>query len=172
VARVTAAGHSFHAIINDWPIALFSTGFAFDCLSAVTGQRRYARTGYHALCVGYLTGAGAAFSGVAEYMAVIRTGDVKRLANRHAGANFLVMALNTALLYLRLKAPEKVTRLSLGLSALANGFVLLSAWYGDELVFGHRVRVQGEGLRLLDREYRPPGDRLLTRALRAGTRPR
>lgn len=172
MARMTVAGHSVHAIVNDWPIALFTTSLGFDAIGFVTKNRKMAEIGYYTMLVGYWTGAIAAVTGIAEYRAVERKGDVKRLADRHAVFNTLIMIINGVVLARRRKDKETVTPLPLALSFVSNCLTVLSAWYGDEMVYGHKVRVQDQFINPLDHDLRPPGDEVITEWLRAGTHPR
>ncbi len=171
MARITTAGHSLHAILNDWPIGLFTTSLFFDCLGTMARKRNLEETGFYTLAAGYVTGVGAALTGIAEYRAVQREGDVKRLADRHAVVNVAVMTLNTIALVSRIRNQKRVTKSSLALSVAANALTVLSAWYGDEMVYGHQVRVGDRHIKVDDRDWRLPGDEKITSALRAGTQP-
>ncbi len=168
MARMTIAGHSAHAIINDWPIGLFTTGFAFDVLHKMTGRQDFAKTGYYFQVSGYITGALAAITGIADYAALDKKGQVKHLANRHALVNSAIMALMGVSLFARRKNPDTVGALPLSLTAIANGLTILSAWYGDEMVYGHGVRVRDLHIKPGDKDLRLPGDEEVVEVLYAG----
>ena len=171
MARLTVAGHSVHAIINDWPIGLFSTSLVFDVLHVATKNPVFARVGYYMLASGYATGALAAASGIADYKALEKKGEVKRLANRHAQLNSAIMVLMGISLFARRKNKDTVGAGSMALSLASNALTILSAWYGDEMVYGHGVRVRDIGIKPDDHEIKMPGDKKIADALYKGISP-
>lgn len=168
MSRMTLAGHSAHAIINDWPIGLLTTGFVFDTLHLATNRPALARTGYHMMASAFVTGFLAAATGIAEYKATKRTGEVKRLANRHAALNVMLMAVMGINLLGRRKNRSHVSARSYSLSVLGNALTFLSAWYGGEMVFGHGVRVRDQHINEGDKDLRLPGDHYVVETLQYG----
>ena len=73
MAKVTVAGHSLHAIINDWPIALFSTSFVFDLIYLFTGKEKFAQVGHYSFVSGICTGFVAGATGISEYQSMDRS---------------------------------------------------------------------------------------------------
>jgi uncharacterized membrane protein len=163
--RVTVAGHSAHAIVNDWPIALLTTGFAFDVLHLLRGRKQDAGTAHDLLAVGVLTGAIAAMTGIAEYVAIERKGEIRKYGRIHSMFGSLIMVSAGLSLYLRRKKSPNIRQV-VGLSGVAAVATVLSAWYGDEMVFGQEVRVMDRHVRPGSVELRIPGDRWLTETLR------
>jgi uncharacterized membrane protein len=166
MAKITLAGHSFHAIINDWPIALLSTSFVFDALGRATRKNKFEEAAKMTLLGGILTGTLAALSGVAEYTAVERKGKLAVYANVHAILNAGVMTCAVSSYFLRRNTSSSKNSTAFALSGAMTALTVLSAWYGDEMVYGERVRVHDQLMLPNAMDYHLPGDEKIANTLK------
>jgi uncharacterized membrane protein len=162
MSKVTVAGHSAHAIINDWPIALFSTSLVYDILYRLTNNEKFDSAGKLTQIGALGTGTFAAVTGVAEYSDLRRNGKVGDYANIHASLNGVAFSLALGSFFLRRKNPSA----SLAMSGLVTGLTIVSAWYGDEMVYGEGVRVRNRRMKKDTLEIKIPGDDALADTLR------
>jgi uncharacterized membrane protein len=169
--RVTVAGHSAHAIINDWPIGLLTTSFALDLLYLATKKEDFAKAGHYALVGGLITGAAAGATGAGDYTALDKQGKLKTYARIHAALGIGIVTLSALNFFARRKRQPQFSGVSLAASAAASALTIASAWYGDEMVFGLGVRVHDGHIKANDPELRLPGDEKLTEALRLNAAP-
>lgn len=166
MAKITLAGHSFHAIINDWPIALLSSSLVFDLTYYLTKKEKFAHAGHYCLLGGLFSGAVAAATGIAEYKSLEKDKKVKQLVDTHASLNTAMMTLALAAYGLRRKSNPPISGSSVLVSAAVTGLTFLSAWYGDEMVYGEGVRVREKRMLPDAPEFKLPGDESLFRSLR------
>ena len=164
--KITVAGHSAHVIVNDWPIALLTTSFAFDCIYAATKKPEFAKAAHLSLVAGLAMGTITGATGAAEYTAVEKKGSTGRYARVHAALGIGIMVASGINYLARRKAEPQYSRVSLFASGLASAMTVLTAWYGDEMVFGDRVRVNDQGIKPDAMDLRLPGDEMVTDALR------
>lgn len=171
MAKITLLGHPLHAVISDWPVGLTSTSFAMDLLYLATKNQSFATTANHMLTAGVSTSVVVAGAGIAEYSDLKRKPQVIHTARIHAMLNTVVLGLSSYSLFLRKKQSKGIPPIAIGISAVANALLMLSAWYGGELVYQQGTRVRGGNARFDKTDIRiPPSDRL-TNALKATTYP-
>jgi uncharacterized membrane protein len=141
--KSTFAGHPLHPQMVVLPGGLMPFAFAMDLMHAATGRESFRDAAYYGLAMGLAGGAAAGVAGAIDYMAVPSRTAVKRTANVHAALNVAVLAGTAANLWLRSREPESRSGLPLALSALAAVGVMVSGWYGGEMVYRQGMRVEG-----------------------------
>lgn len=171
MAKITLLGHPLHAVLSDWPVGLLSTTSAMDVLYLLTKKQTFATTANHMLTGGVATSVVVAGAGVAEYADLKRKPQVIRTARIHAVLNTIVLGLSSYSLYLRKKQPVGIPVKAVALSGVASSLLMLSAWYGGELVYQQGTRVRGGNARFDKKDYRIPPSDGLTNALKATTYP-
>jgi uncharacterized membrane protein len=166
--KTTFAGHALHPQFVAGPLSLFPMSLFFDFLHAVTRDEAHARGAFTTLAAGYANALAAAASGLGDY-AEIPKGAARRTATTHLLLNVGVLALTGASLWRRMRS--RGDGLAVALNAAGNGLMVVSAWYGGELVYRHGLRVSGrEELAEAD-EVKLPGDHRIASALERIGRP-
>ena len=164
--RMTVAGLPLHPIINDYPAVLFPTSLVFDLMYRSTRRRAYAQTAYFTLVGGYFSAMAAGMAGLADYTAIPRNTEVKRMANIHMLLNVGLLGVSTANIMLRRGHRTPTGTLPLVLSALGSTGLLISGLIGQRMVYEHGMRVKGAGSMEGTREIKVPGDEAIANALR------
>jgi uncharacterized membrane protein len=140
--KSTLAGHPLHPQLIVLPSGLLPFGFAMDLMHLATGRRSYRDAAFYGLAMGLAGGAAAGVAGAMDYLAIPSRTTVKRTANVHAALNVAVLAGTATNLVLRARGADTRSPLPLALSALAALGVMVSGWYGGELVYQHGARVR------------------------------
>ncbi|HUF52664.1 MAG TPA: DUF2231 domain-containing protein [Dehalococcoidia bacterium] len=153
--KTTFAGHALHPQFVAGPLSLFPMALFFDFLHAVTRDDAHARAAFTTLAAGYANALAAAASGLGDYVE-IKDADAKQTATTHLLLNIGVMALTGASLWRRMRS--RSDGLAVALNAAGNGLMMISAWYGGELVYRHGVRVSGREEMAEASEVKVPGD--------------
>jgi uncharacterized membrane protein len=144
-SSVAIFGHPIHPIIVIFPIAFLSGVAGTDLGYWLTRGEFWAQASIWLLGVGLLSGVAAAVIGMFDFIRI------PRARNRQAG--WLHMVLNVAVLVLsignfalRLANPEtSILPTGLILSWVVATLLLVSGWYGGELMFRHKVGIVGPG---------------------------
>lgn len=138
--QLTLAGHPVHPQLIPLPLGLFPFAAAMDAMHLATGKQSYADAAYYSLVGGVAASLLVAVTGAADYMTIPRGGEMKRMANTHAVLNASIVAIESANVALRPRRRSGVTQTVLSL--LGTVGVMVSQWYGGELVYrlGMRVR--------------------------------
>lgn len=160
--QVTFAGHPLHPQILSLPLGLLPFSTVMDLMYMATGKPKYAHAAKLSLIGGYIGGVAAAASGVADYLTISPGGPMKQAANTHALLNTTMMGVQTANLVSRRKQPSSI--LSTVLSCIGCAGVLISQWYGGELVYRFGMRVD-PATEKPQRKAKLPGDKVIYRAL-------
>lgn len=163
----TFLGHPLHPQLIVLPAGLMPFSFAMDLLYRATGRRAFRDAAYCSLAGGVVGGAAAAATGAMDYLTIPRGSVEKRTANVHAGINLALIAGAVVNLAMRTAGADARLPLPMALSAVAALGVVVSGWYGGQLVYEHGLRVKGRSL--IDRapQARMPGDERLERGLAA-----
>jgi uncharacterized membrane protein len=141
--KTTLAGHPLHPQLIAAPSALIPVSLVLDLMYLTNRKRSYADAAYYTLVGGYFGGLGAAIAGAIDYFSITSGTRTKRIANIHAFLNIGLLGLLSADLLLRRGKRVPTGTLPVLLSAAGTLGILVSAWYGGELVFSHGVRVKG-----------------------------
>lgn len=132
----TWLGHPLHPVLTDLTIGAWTLGAVFDAVGTASGDRRLERPADLLTFIGTASAIPTALAGLTDYSTIpktsSKTGTVHGLLN---GA-----ALGLYALSLRDRRRGRRGR-GLGLSALALGANMLSAWLGGHLVYRERVGV-------------------------------
>jgi uncharacterized membrane protein len=163
MAQTTLAGHPLHPQLISFPVGLLPYSFVMDLLHLATGKESYADAAYYTMVGGYVGGLAAAAAGAADYFTIPPKTESKKVGTVHAGLNLGVMALYSLNLLLRRKrsSPGPLPML---LSLLGTAGLVVSQWYGGELVYklGMRVKPATQGEQ--GPEWKLPGDEKIEEA--------
>jgi uncharacterized membrane protein len=144
-SRVKLLGHPLHAMLTDFPAALFTATVLFDVIGLISGDRQFATVSWWALSAGLLFGLAAALFGLIDWLGIRSGTRAKRIGMWHGLGNLVVVILFAASWWLRLGsagyAPSGVAVL---LGIVAIGIALVTLWLGGELVFRLRIGVDDE----------------------------
>ena|ERR1044071_9818288 len=139
------AGHPLHATLVRFPYALWIFSFIADVVYYFGGYNYdWARAAYCALMVGLVAGVMAAVPGVIDSLA-IKEKKAGRLAAWHARITAFAWFSFAGSFYLRTERGgqlvDKSLTIPLLLSFLGTMLVIVSGWYGSEMIYKHRVGV-------------------------------
>ena len=162
--KSTFAGHPLHPMLVVAPAALIPFAFVLDAMHRSTRDASYSKAAYYSLVGGLVGGAAAGAAGVMDYLTIPPETEVKRTANVHAILNGGAMALTVVNTLARSKAPSHRGG-SLALTGLAALGILVSSWFGGRMVYEQGMRVKGVSPVEDAPELKPPGDKLLERAM-------
>jgi uncharacterized membrane protein len=162
--RITFAGHPLHPQLVEAPTGLIPMSLAMDVGYLATGKRSYADAAYYTMLGGYVGALAAAMAGTGDYFAIPSHTPTKRLANTHLVLNLAVVGL-TSLNLLRRRGRSKIGTVEVGMSAFGNLLLLVSAWYGGQMVYGRGLRVDGRSEISDAPEWRLPGDQKVEEVL-------
>jgi len=164
--KITLAGHPLHTQLIVVPAGLLPYSLVMDLMHVATGKRVYADVAYHTMLGGLVGGLAAAAAGAADYAEIPSGGRSKRLANLHGTLNLGLLGAYGLNAFLRRGRRPPTGSLPLALSVLGSAGLLVSAWYGAELVYSHGVRVKGASEVEQNPEVKPPGDEVVAKTLR------
>ena len=143
---VRVFGHPLHAILNDFPIALFYSSAVVDTVALITSNAMWWHLSFWMLC-----------GGVASALLAIVTGilDASRIDGREAASSAVVFHLVCMLLTVGSAAGSIFARssiivphgprlfLALFFSACMIVLLTLGSWYGRELVYRFGIGKRG-----------------------------
>jgi uncharacterized membrane protein len=164
--KTTLAGHPLHPQLVEFPLGLLPFSCLMDVLYYITGNKAYAETAYHTMAGGVVGGLAAGAAGAADYLTIPPDRESKKVANLHGLLNLSVMGLYGLNLFLRRGRKLPTGPMPLLLSLLGTAGLVVSGWYGGELVYqlGMRVEPLMEGD--TSTEWKIPGDPKLENAFR------
>ncbi len=165
--KSTIAGHPAHPQLVTFPIALFPFSLVLEVLHGVKGEKRFADAAELALQGAVVGAAAAAAAGAMDYLEIPEDHPAKPMARLHGGMNLGLIGLFGAELLMRRRrrrrrSPGRGPGL---LSLLGNTALLLSGWYGAQLVYEHGMRVRGRSPIGHARTFAAHGDAAVARAL-------
>lgn len=164
--KSTLAGHPLHPILIVAPAALIPFGFLLDAMHRATGKQSYADAAYYSLVGGLVGGLAAGAAGAMDYLTIEPETKVKKTANVHATLNVGALALTAANVISRRQDPQHQGG-SLLLSGLSTLGLLVSSWFGAEMVYNQGVRVKGVSPIAHEPELKLPGDDTVYEAMSA-----
>ncbi len=138
--QLTLAGHPLHPQVIASPVALFPFSAVMDLMHLSTGKQSYADAAYYSLLGAYAGGIVSAITGAADYLTISPGGPMKQTANTHALLNVGMMAVQSVNLAARRRRNSGLFPAILSLIGTAG--VIISQWYGGELVYKHGMRVE------------------------------
>ena len=162
--KITFAGHPLHPQLVELPAGLIPTSLVFDVAYFKTRDKKYMDAAYMTLLTGYIGAAGAAMAGAGDYFAIPTGTRTKRLANTHLLLNIGLMAM-TGLNLLRRRGKKRLDAMDIAMSAIGNAALLVSTWYGGQMVYGRGLRVAGKSEISDAPEWALPGDEMISDAL-------
>jgi uncharacterized membrane protein len=162
----TFGGHPLHPQLVAFPLGLLPFSLAMDVMHAMTGDDSYADAAYYSMVGGYLGGLAAAAAGAADYLSIPPGTETKKVANLHGAMNLGVMGLYSLNLLMRGGRRPPTGAVPGLLSLVGTAGLIVSAWYGGQMVYelGMRVKPLMEGPKAP--EAKLPGDRKIERAFR------
>jgi uncharacterized membrane protein len=163
--RVTVAGHPLHAQLIGFPIGLIPFSFIMDSVYAATGDESYARAAQFSLLGGAIGAAAAATAGIMDYLAIRNATEEKRLGTTHGLMNATILALGVFNLTRRDRGEPRSKALAVALGAISTAGLLVSQWYGGEMVYGHGLRVKEKEELQRTRDLKPSWDEKLEKSL-------
>ena len=138
----SVANHPIHPMLIPFPIGLWVFSFVADIVYRVGGDPVWLTIAYWTMVGGTVGALLAAVPGLIDYLALKEPRAV-RIATYHLVLNLTIVALFVANLVLRtMNYPP--TALPLALSAVGVGLLLVSGWFGWELIYGPGVAVSPE----------------------------
>lgn len=140
-SRAAIEGHPIHPMVVVFPIAFLSGALLTDILFILSNEPFWAQASYWLLLAGIVGGVVAAGFGAADFFMNDRIRSI-RAAWIHAISNSITMALAIINLLLRHNNPvEGVMPWGVLLSAFIVALLVVSGWYGGELVYRHKVGI-------------------------------
>jgi uncharacterized membrane protein len=144
-SRVKLLGHPLHAMLTDFPAALFTATVLFDVIGLISGDRQFATVSWWALSAGLLFGLAAALFGLIDWIGIRSGTRAKRIGMWHGLGNLGVVILFAASWWLRMSAPGYAPPgFAVVLGVVAIGIALVTLWLGGELVFRLRIGVDDD----------------------------
>ena len=136
VLHGTKLGHPLHPILTDVTIGGWLFGSLMDVFSLFGGGKTAMRAADSLITIGTVSAVPTALAGLADYSAI------DQRATTTGGAHGLINGVALGLYTASLASRRKGNRvLGIGLSGVALGLILVSAWLGGELVYRYKVGV-------------------------------
>jgi uncharacterized membrane protein len=143
-SRAAIAGHPLHPILVAFPIAFLVAAFVTDLLYWRTMNSSWAQASYWLLWAGIITAALAALVGMIDFFSIERV-RAHPAGWLHAGLNVSVLVLSILNVWLRKdNAETAILPWGLVLSALVTFLLMLSGWYGGELIYRYKIAIFGD----------------------------
>jgi uncharacterized membrane protein len=143
-SNVNIGGHPVHPMVIEFPIAFLVGAFVTDLVYLLTADPFWLNASFWLVVGGFAMGLVAAVIGAVDFFTI---GRVREHVEGwiHAGGNALVLLLTAVNLGLRLGNPLLGDQLVVGvvLSGLVTALLVVTGWYGGELVYRHLVAVVG-----------------------------
>lgn len=140
-SKAAIRGHPLHPMLVPFPIAFLIALPVVDIVYGITGRVFWAEAAFIVLCAGLIGGALAALVGLVDF-AGVRAIRNRRVAWWHVLAN--AGALTLALVNLLARIGDQagaVLPAGVMLSVVTAGLLVVSAWFGGELSYRHRIGV-------------------------------
>lgn len=164
--KTTFAGHPLHPQLVELPLGMLPFSLVMDLMHYATGKESYADAAYYSMVGGYLTSLAAGAAGAGDYFTIPPKSQSKKVANLHATVNLGIVGLYSLNLLLRRGRKPPTGLLPTFLSLLGTAGLVVSGWFGGELVYelGMRVKPVMEGD--TSSELKLPGDRKVEEAFK------
>jgi uncharacterized membrane protein len=164
--HTTFAGHPLHPQLVGFPLGLLPFSCVMDVLYVCTGNEAYADTAYHTMVGGYVGAMAAGAAGAADYFSIPRNTQTKKVADVHAILNLGLMGLYGLNLLLRARRRPPTGPLPTLLSLAGTAGLIVSAWFGGELVYKLGMRVEPVMEGDTTPELKLPGDEKIEQGFR------
>ncbi len=156
--KTTLFGHPLHPQLIVWPAGLLPFSLVMDVMHLVTGRKAYAQAAYFTMMGGSIGAVAAAGAGATDYLTIPAETRTKRTANLHASMNAGLLLLYSLNLMLRRGKETPSGFLPVLLSTIGTVGLLISAWYGGDMVYEQGMRVRGVDPSAPRPEIKPPLD--------------
>ena len=130
-SRATIQGHPIHPMIIVFPIASLAGALVTDIVFATSREPFWAQASLWLIAAGVVTGAIAAVFGVIDFLGNSRIRSLLAIIN-------LLMRLNNP--------ADSIVPLGLLISALIAVLLVVTGWFGGELVYRHKVGVDSRDI--------------------------
>jgi uncharacterized membrane protein len=138
-SKAAIAGHPIHPMLIAFPFALLALVPVTDIVYAATEATFWATASYYLLWAGIVSAGLAAIFGLVDFVGVKRVRRV-RAGWAHMLLNVAIVALTFVNLMLRWSGGlEHVIPTGLILSLVATGLLMVSGWFGGELIYRYKV---------------------------------
>jgi uncharacterized membrane protein len=156
------AGHPIHPMIVPFPIGLWVFSLVADVVyRAGWGGPTWSAVAYYTMAGGLVGALLAAVPGLVDYL-TLRSDRPRRIATIHLVLNLTIVALYAVNLWLRATRPDAM--LPVWLSVVGVGLLVVSGWFGGELVYVLGVGVEPTDRGRLQPEIRAEEPRARTTA--------
>jgi uncharacterized membrane protein len=169
------SGHPLHPPFTDAAVGAYTVAAALVVVGGIGWVEDAAAKGaWLALCVGLVTGAGAAVTGFAELLWLDRRPPIFRTALLHMSVMIAATALFGLAAILQFDGFHRgvVTTAALVTTLVAYVVLVAGGWLGGTIVFVHGMRVMSQPLRPTRDAIRPRHGPLGTGAASRGARER
>ncbi|HET7205402.1 MAG TPA: DUF2231 domain-containing protein [Terriglobales bacterium] len=163
--RVTVGGHALHPQLVGLPIGMLPFSAVMDTLYAITDNEAFGKAAHYAMVGGVTTALAAGAAGALDYLAVEKNTTEKKLANVHGLMNLALVALTAFGLSMRRRGLPKSKPLAVVIGVAGTAGLVVSQWYGGQMVYEHGLRVKGKGELEGVREFKPSWDEKAEKAL-------
>jgi len=160
--QLTLAGHPVHPQVIGFPVGLIPFSSVMDVMYLASGKESHADAAYYSLVGGYVGGLVSAVTGAADYLTISPGGPMKRMANTHAILNIGMMAVETLNIAVRGRKRGGLLPTLLGLIGTAG--IVISQWYGGELVYKYGMRVE-PATEKKQKQLTPRGEKAMLKGL-------
>jgi uncharacterized membrane protein len=142
-SKAAIAKHPIHPMLIPFPIAFLVGTLVADVIYLISHQSFWAQTSFWMNIAGVITGVIAAVIGLVDFFGNVR---IRKLlpAWIHLVGNLIVMGLAVVNIFVRVNNPDIVPNLGIALSAAVALLLVVTGWFGGEMVFRHRVGVREE----------------------------
>jgi uncharacterized membrane protein len=138
-SKAAIAGHPIHPMLIPFPLALLSLVPVTDIVYATTGAVFWASVSYYLLWAGIISAGLAAIFGLIDFLGVPRVRSVSA-GWAHMVINLIIVTLSVANLLVRQDhLTEHLLPAGLILSIVVTSLLLVSGWFGGELVYRHKI---------------------------------
>ena len=101
-SKVKLLGHPVHAMLTDFPAALFTATVVFDVIGLLSGSQQFATVSWWTLSMGLMLGLLAALFGLIDWLGIRSDTRAKRVGMCHGLGNLVVVLLFVSSWWLRL----------------------------------------------------------------------
>lgn len=144
VSTVAIGKHPVHPILVTFPITTLVGTLITDLVYWRTNNEFWAQASYWLLWAGIVTAVLAALTGLLDFLRIHRVRE-HRAGWLHMSFNAVALILSIVNLYQRRdNVAESVWPWGIGLSAVVTVLLIISGWYGGELIYRYKVAVFGD----------------------------
>lgn len=152
-SNVQVADHPLHPMLVPIAIGAFVTAFIFDIAAVATGSDMWFEASFWSLVVGVCAGAVSAITGLYDYLTLRMHDEARKTATTHLVLNVVLMLLFVISLIMKNEyvgnegsVPSGRILSTFVLDLIATTLLVVSGWYGGEIVYRHGVAVPDEAM--------------------------